>query len=351
MLKRDCAVLSAGPSSNSQCERDAVTGSVISSDAGWRLRIVLLLVLSVSMVSSASILIRFSQSDALVKVFWRTLLGGIIMLSAGLARGDHKRTPRRQDVRGLWKWLLLVGIVLSLHFSTWFISLELTTVAASVVLVNNSPIFTALLSTAVLRESLTHKSWVGVLVAVGGTVVLAWNDLLESGLGALTGDLLAIVSGVFLSLYFVGGRKYAAMLPLTVYTTTVYFSAAAATLVLCLVLGADVFVPVFIPYEMMIFLALAIFPTALGHSVNNYLLTLVPAYIVSSAVLGEPIGASLLAAVILGEIPSLMTFVGFAVILFGISLVLVGTRARNTRKQSSLDNPDGTKPNDLRGNA
>lgn len=309
------------------------------------------MVLSVSMVSSASILIRFSQSDALVKVFWRTLLGGIIMLSAGLARGDRKRIPRRQDVRGLWKWLLVVGVVLSLHFSTWFVSLELTTVAASVVLVNNSPIFTALLSTAVLKESLTHRSWIGVVVAVAGTVLLALNDLLEYGLGALTGDLLSIISGIFLSLYFVGGRKYAAMLPLTVYTTTVYLSAAAATLVLCLVLRTDVFAPVFIPYEMVIFLALAVFPTALGHSVNNYLLTLVPAYIVSSAVLGEPIGASLLAAVILGEIPSLMTFVGFAVILFGISLVLIGTRAQDIRKQSSLDDPDRTKPNDLRGNA
>ncbi|TXT57619.1 MAG: conserved membrane protein of unknown function [Candidatus Thorarchaeota archaeon] len=295
-----------------------------------KVQIILLLVLSVSMVSSASILIRFSLSHPLVIVFWRTLLGGILMASAGLARNDFKKSY--STVKTRWTWLLAIGVILSLHFSFWFTSLFLTTVAASVVLVNTSPIFTAILSTVVLKEALGRKSWSGVFTAVTGAILLAWTDLTTVGFGALFGDMLALLSGLFLAIYFIGGRKFAKGLPITVYTSIVYFTASIVTLAICMFSGINIFVVEWSEY--VIFIALAIFPTALGHSVNNYLLTLVPAYVVSSAVLGEPIGATILAAIFLGEIPSLLTLVGFTIILLGIALVLADIAARTRKKKN-----------------
>jgi drug/metabolite transporter (DMT)-like permease len=141
------------------------------------------------------------------------------------------------------------------------------------------------------------------------------------------------------SVYFIGGRRYAMGIPNSVYTTVVYLSAAATTLVLCVMSGADIIV--LVPSEVALFIALAIFPTALGHSVNNYLLTLVPAYVVSSAVLGEPIGATLLAALILRETPSTVTLAGFVVILLGVALVLMGLPRNETTIHSALDDSDG----------
>ena len=300
-----------------------------------RAQIIFLLILSVSMVSSASILIRFSQSDPLVIVFWRTLYGAIVMASIGLVRKDSyafKEPLMRQN----WYWLIGIGVVLAFHFSTWFTSLFLTTVAASVVLVNTSPIFTAILSTIILGESLRRRSWAGVLIAVSGAVFLAWSDLESVGTGALAGDLLALLSGFLLAIYFIGGRRYAKGLPITVYTSVVYITAAGVTLIQCIILGINVIV--LEPTELLIFIALAIFPTALGHSVNNYLLTLVPAYVVSSAVLGEPIGATLLAIVFLGEIPPPLTVLGFVIILFGIFLVLADiARFERARGNSAFD--------------
>lgn len=289
-------------------------------EEGQELKVILLLILSVTMVSSASILIRYSASHPLAIVFWRTLYGSIVMALIGLFRGDTGKVKESQAVSN-WPWLVLIGVVLSLHFSTWFTSLFLTTVAASVVLVNTSPIFTAIFSTIVLGESLRRKSWAGVVIAVAGAVLLAWNDLMTVGAGALLGDLLALSGALFLAIYFIGGRRFAKGIPITVYTTIVYFTAAVVTLVVCLALQINVLI--FNPTEVLIFLALAIFPTALGHSVNNYLLTLVPAYVVSSAVIAEPVGATLLAVVFLGEIPTAFTFLGFAIILIGVSLVLV----------------------------
>ena len=128
-------------------------------------------------------------------------------------------------------------------------------------------------------------------------------------------------------------------MPITVYTSVIYFFAAISTLVICLTFNLNVIV--FEPTEVAIFLALAIFPTVLGHSVNNYLLTKVPAYVVSSAVLGEPIGAALLAVLIFSQIPGPTTIIGFFVILFGIAMVLADIAAREREQSSALDDTNG----------
>ena len=293
-------------------------------------QVIPLLILSVSMVSSASILILFSSSHPFVIVFWRTFYGAIFMTLIGVANGDFKKI-KQSVTRENWYWLVAIGVTLSLHFCTWFQSLTMTTVAASVVLVDSSPIFTAILSTLFLGR----RSWIGILIALTGAVFLAWGDLGDSGLIALSGDLLALTGAIFLALYFIGGRRFAKELPITVYTAIVYFVAALATAPICLAFNLDLIV--FEPSELVIFIALAIFPTVLGHSVNNYLLTKVPAYVVSSAVLGEPIGAALLAAIIFSQIPGLTTLIGFIVILSGIALVLADIAVRKRRDNSTLD--------------
>jgi drug/metabolite transporter (DMT)-like permease len=302
-------------------------------------QIILLLILSVSMVSSASIFIRLSTSPPLVIVFWRTLYGAILMASIGAVRRDLSAL-RKPMVKQNWHWLVAIGITLSLHFSTWFQSLSMTSVAASVVLVNSSPIFTAILSTILLGEALRRRSWIGIIIAVAGAVFLAWGDFGGTDVIALTGDLLALTGAIFLALYFIGGRRFAKEMPITVYTFVIYLIAAVTTLGICIPLNLNILV--FEPSEVLIFISLAIFPTVLGHSVNNYLLTKVPAYVVSSAVLGEPIGAAILAAIIFTEIPGSTILIGFIVILIGVAIVLADNAAKERSKVLTFDNTDGS---------
>ncbi|MBY8997644.1 MAG: DMT family transporter [Candidatus Thorarchaeota archaeon] len=308
-------------------------------ESSSKTQIILLLILAVSMVSSASIFIRLSTSPPLVIVFWRTLYGALLMAVIGAARRDFSAL-RKPVVRENWHWLIAIGVTLSLHFSTWFQSLSMTSIAASVVLVNSSPIFTALLSTLILGESLRRRSWVGIIIAVVGAVFLAWGDFGGTDFVALTGDLLALTGALFLALYFIGGRRFAKEMPITVYTSVIYFIAAITTLGFCIPLNLNVLV--FEPTEVMIFIGLAIFPTVLGHSVNNYLLTKVPAYVVSSAVLGEPIGATILAALIFFELPGPTTIIGFIVILIGVAMVLADIVTKERSRVSSLDDTNGS---------
>jgi drug/metabolite transporter (DMT)-like permease len=293
------------------------------------------------MVSSASIFILLVPDDvhSFVIVFWRTLYGAILMASIGLVRGDFKLL-KTQTTKMNRPWLVAIGIVLSLHFCTWFQSLKMTSVAASVVLVDSSPIFTAIFSTLFLGEALRRRSWAGILIASIGAVFLAWGDFGGSGLDALTGDLLALAGAVFLALYFIGGRRIAKEMPITVYTTIIYLIAATTTLAICIPLNLDILV--FEPTIVALFLALAIFPTVLGHAVNHYLLTKVPAYVVSSAVLGEPIGAAILAAAIYLDIPGPTTVIGFIIILIGVAMVLADIAAKERSRDSALDDTDGS---------
>jgi drug/metabolite transporter (DMT)-like permease len=261
------------------------------------------------------------------------------MGSIGAVRGDLPalRTP---TVKQNLHWLVAIGITLSLHFSTWFQSLFMTSVAASVVLVDSSPIFTAILSTILLGEALRRRSWIGIIIAVAGAIFLAWGDFGGTDTVALTGDLLALTGAIFLALYFIGGRRFAKEMPITVYTFVIYLIAAVTTLGICIPLNLNVLV--FDPNEVLIFISLAIFPTVLGHSVNNYLLTKVPAYVVSSAVLGEPIGAAILAAIIFTEIPGSTIVIGFIVILIGVAIVLADNASKERSKVLAFDDTDGS---------
>ena len=87
---------------------------------------------------------------------------------------------------------------------------------------------------------------------------------------------------------------------------------------------------------MWIFTGIALGPMMLGHTGFNWSLRYVPAYVVSLAVLAEPVGATLLAALIpaIAETPSAWTLTGGAVILGGL---VVGTLS-----EKKLPAPDAT---------
>jgi drug/metabolite transporter (DMT)-like permease len=107
-----------------------------------------------------------------------------------------------------------------------------------------------------------------------------------------------------------------------------------------LVIAAAVRVPLLPqpPRELMIFVALALGPMLLGHTGMNWALKHLPAYVVNLTVLGEPVGATLLAALLPGirEVPSALTLVGGGLVLAGILLAVTRTVA-NTRRTTVSD--------------
>lgn len=233
------------------------------------------------------------------------------------------------------------GVMLALHFWSWNTSLRYTSVAASVSLVNLQPALVAIISARWLGERPTMQQSIGIAIAIFGALVVGVADVpgglagigsaLTSGPGdsggrALFGNALALLGAVTATAYYLVGRRVRQHVDLWPYVGLVYSVAFVTLLGLALATGEALRPQP--PRELAIFAGLALGPTLLGHTGLNWALAYLPAFIVNLTVLGEPIGATLLAAIIpgIGEIPGNGVLLGGVILLLGV--VLTANRQR-----------------------
>ncbi|MEX2178111.1 MAG: DMT family transporter [Gemmatimonadaceae bacterium] len=287
------------------------------------------LVLAVLGVSLSGPLVRLSTAHPIAIAVWRLTFSLAIIAVPLLARG----TWRQWRALGGRDMALAVigGAMLALHFWSWNTSVELTTIAASTVLVNTQPLIVAMISGFWLREAPTRTQWLGIGVAMTGALLVAAPDLTRDGALSLSGraaagDALALAGAATAALYYVIGRRLRAALDLWAYVALVYGACLATLLVLAALL--DVPLGPYPRREYGIFALLAIGPMLLGHTGMNWALRHMPAYQVNVVLLGEPIGATVLAALLPGirERPTALTLVGGAIVLGGI--IIAERRAR-----------------------
>ena len=279
-------------------------------------------------MSWAGPLIKFTTAPAQVVSAWRLVFSVAFIALVLLLRGQPLRPPAL-SLRD-WSLAIAAGVMLALHFWTWIASLHYTSVAASVVLVDMQPIVVALLSGAMLHERASRVQWLGIMLACAGAIVIGLGDAHTGGTfsrSALFGDGLAVLGALFVSGYYVIGRRLRQQLDLWVYIGIVY---GIAALVLVLIVGADPHTQMtgYPRRDWLIFLALAAGPMMLGHTGVNYALRYVRAYVANIVILGEPVGATIIAWLLpqLREVPSLTTLAGALLIGGGI---LMGARRNN----------------------
>jgi drug/metabolite transporter (DMT)-like permease len=240
---------------------------------------------------------------------------------------------------------LAAGVLLALHFWSWNTSLTYTSVAASVVLVNTQPIIVATFSAVWLREAPNRRQWSGIALAVFGACIVGWGDFGGSLSPAgnshttLLGDGLALFGGIAAAIYYVAGRRLRATLDLWPYVALIYSVCFLTLLAIALATSTPLLPQP--PRELAIFAGLALGPMLLGHTGLNWALKYLPAYLVVLTVLGEPIGATLLAAVLPGirEIPSTATLIGGVLLLAGISVAAVSQAAPQPTIDSDVHLP------------
>ena len=292
----------------------------------------LVLVASLIGISLAAPLIRLSAADPLVIATWRLGFSLVLVAIALLAGGGWRewRTLAWRDY-GL---AFGAGILLAIHFWSWNASLRYTSVAASVALVNLQPVLIAGASALWLREPPSRRQWAGVAVAVLGALLVGLADvpgglaalgpaLLGDGADgsrALFGDALALLGGVTAAGYYLIGRRIRQHLGLWPYVALVYGAAFLTCLALTPLAGQSLSPQP--PRELLIFAGLAVGPMLLGHTGMNWALGHLPAFVVNLTTLGEPIGATLLAALLPGitEVPGPGTLAGGVLVLGGVLL-------------------------------
>jgi len=284
----------------------------------------------VAVVAAAAIMIRLLQRPPIampstVIAAGRLGFAALILLPiAWLRAGPELRTLRRREV------LLgaVSGALLALHFDAWIASFDYTSVASSVALVSTNPLWVAVLSLLLWGERPAPLTLLGVLLAVAGSALIGFSDSSGAGTNALLGDGLALIGALAVSGYFLIGRALRRRLSLLAYIWLVYTSAAVILLAVALLsgsirLGAELGYP---PLAYLLLLGLALGPQLLGHSAFNWALRYLSATFITVALLGEPIGAALLALLIFGEWFAPLQFAGFVVLLAGIVAAARGER-------------------------
>ena len=281
------------------------------------IRTIITLCVGIVAISFAAIFIRFCDDvPSIMIATYRLGIASCIMLFFSLTRGVSFRIPARDlflSVAG--------GIFLGLHFITWIASLKYTSVASSVVLVTTNPIFVGIFSWLILREKQHGEIIVGTILCLIGSVIIAAGD---SGLHALalldrralTGDALALVGAVMASAYLITGSRVQERLDILTYITIVYTTSALFLVVISLATGAS-----FTGYRSSSYLylfLLAVIPQLVGHTSINWALRHLRTGMVAISILGEAIGATILAFLFFSETVSAAQVAGMVLIFTAI---------------------------------
>jgi len=277
-------------------------------------------VIGVIAVSTSAILVKLaSGAPAGIIAFYRLFLAVIMMIPIIFLKYKQElRTIKKRD----WILATLSGVFLAAHFILWFESLNYTSVASSVVLVTLQPVFAFIGTYFFFGERFSIAAIISMLITLVGSIVIGWGDFQISGL-ALFGDILALLGAITVTGYFLLGQQLRRRLSLMTYTFIVYGISSITMFIYNLFLGND-FIH-YSPYYWLLFLGLAIIPTFLGHTLFNWALKWVSTSTISMAIVFEPIGATILAYFILGEVVTASQWLGGSIVIFGLFLFVMST--------------------------
>ncbi len=272
----------------------------------------IVLTIGIISVSFAAIFIRLANAPALVIAAYRLVLASLIIVPTAMVRsGNELRSLSRKNIIMAG----LSGAFLALHFALWIASLSYTSVATSVVLVTASPIFVAIVSYLLFHEKLGRQGILGIIISFVGAILIGYGNW-QIGPKPLFGGILALLGALAVSGYLLIGRRLRQSMGLLSYISIAYSSAAVLLLISALGFGYSLIGYSGTTYIMLVLLAIV--PQLIGHSSLNWSLRFMPATMITIAVLGEPVGATTLAYLILHEKPDMSEIGGGILILAGI---------------------------------
>ena len=285
----------------------------------------------VLVVSTASVLIRellrLEVSASTVAALRLSIASLVMAIAAFGSLGAFQKISFR-----VLSLTAISGICLAAHFITWIQSLRFIPVATSTFLVTTSPIWVALFSFLLLKETIGKKQFLGILIAIGGAgIVLSTSPENSVSSEGLLGETLAVIGAVSIAIYFVIARSLKEKIDLRVFVFLAYLFASFVVIIWMLIENTE---SIMIPNDAWVFLiALALGPQVIGHTIFNWAVRRLPATTVSTAILGEPIFASILAWWWLSEKIDPVSAIGFITIVIGI---LISTRTALSKASASM---------------
>ena len=267
-------------------------------------------------ISFSAIFVNTANAPSAVLAFFRMFLTVLLLLPGVLKK--HGREELRRLPKKTFLWCALAGVSFALHLTATFESMRITSIASSTVLVNTEVFFVAIAARLFFRERIPFLGKAGILAAFLGSIIIAFGDHAVGG-RALAGDLLGLFAALCMACSTLIARRVRVTLSNSVYTFLMYSACSLTLLLFCIVSSAPISAGL-TARNLLCALGMAVFCTLLGHNVFSWGLKYLPTAYISTLKLGEPIGATLLALILFGQVPGLMQVIGGMIIIGGLVL-------------------------------
>ena len=227
---------------------------------------------------------------------------------------NHKSLPKP-----VWRATAYSGVALAIHFLSWFISLQHTSVIRSTLLVCSTPLWIGLW-TVLKGASVPKPYWIGVCVSLLGVYLMGADESVSGVPWSFFGEGCAVLGGIMGAVYLVLSEQVRADTDNTLYAKWVCGVAAFGLLLAMLIWKQDISM-LQVPRQLWwIVMAMAVGPQIMGHAGLSYCMKWIPAHLVGLSLLAEPVVAGGIAWLLLDESITLMELIGGSVVLIGLFL-------------------------------
>jgi drug/metabolite transporter (DMT)-like permease len=215
-------------------------------------------------------------------------------------------------------WSALAGLFLAAHLMLWIGSLFFTSVASASVLVTIHPIMLIVVESLFLKKRFPVASWIGVLVAFSGSVMLGISDAApnESFANPMLGNLMAFTAAFLFVFYILISQKIRKNSGWLDYVFAVYGFTALFSVVIAGFLGVHWLMQPMA--TVVVGVALAVGASIIGHGSMNYAVKFISATLLSTLILAEPVFATILAYFIFAEMPAVTSIIAMGIIMGGV---------------------------------
>jgi drug/metabolite transporter (DMT)-like permease len=277
-------------------------------------------------IGASGPIIAKSQMPVPSMIFWRNIIGGLIMLPFALVRGEWKSQVQRSAI----KWSALAGFLLALHFICFFWAMKYTSVATGTALTATQPIFAAIF-VKLTGGHIPKKSIGGMVIAFVSVIIITGIDL-NLSLRSFQGDLMAVIGGALGAAYMMIGAKVQRDISTSTFTSVCYLVCGLS--ILPVVFLNDSNLNGFSSNEWLLLGGLILGAQFLGHTLFNFSLKRVSPAVVSLIVFFEVPVSAILAYFWLGQQPPAGTIPGIIGLLFGCSLFVLRSNQVNSSEES-----------------
>lgn len=251
-----------------------------------------------------------------------TMAIGGILLFAATVRGSLDAIRDRASRR----WLALGAIGVIVYPLAFYSSMDLAGVAVgNVVSLGSGPVFAALFEWLGERRKLSARWFVSTAIAVGGVALLSMGSEADAGASVISGVLLGLLAGCAYALY-------------TYCSTRALDSHHSSRAVMggMFGLGAIVLLPILIVTggplvqssgTVGIAAYLAVGPMFIAYLLFGFGLKHIRSSTATTITLLEPLVATILAVLIVGERLELVGWVGLILILIGVTVLVTARQA------------------------